>query len=139
MSRDIELRRLVRDLVWSLDKTGLGGSSSQGAMLRLMRDEACRLADIPTKDENDAVKEFCKVVKCLALELPESVWNDVEHKWKEVLTKDDDDAIKEFCKVVKCLVLELPESVWNDVDQTWKAVLTEKAPHLLESMKWRKV
>jgi hypothetical protein len=33
------------------------------------------------------IKEFDKVIRCLALELPEPVWDDVDKHWQELKTE----------------------------------------------------
>lgn len=49
-----------------------------------------------THDDDAVMKEFCNVVKCLALELPESVWDDVDQKWKAVLAAKAPHLLKEI-------------------------------------------
>jgi hypothetical protein len=55
-----------------------------------MKNRAAKSGAQPTRATNtgmDAIAEMSKSVKCLALELPESVWNDINKRWNAVLAQ----------------------------------------------------
>ena len=55
-----------------------------------MKNRAAKSGAQPTRATNtgmDVIAEMSKSVKCLALELPESVWNDINKRWNAVLAQ----------------------------------------------------
>ena len=72
----------------------LGQFAAMVAFLRFfekwLKDRAAKSGAQPTRATNtgmDVIAEMSKSVKCLALELPESVWNDINKRWNAVLAQ----------------------------------------------------
>ena len=72
---------------------GKGIGMCSGVLLAskiFMKNRAAKSGAQPTRATNtgmDVIAEMSKSVKCLALELPESVWNDINKRWNAVLAQ----------------------------------------------------